>query len=135
MVYFMNFYYKNYYMFTVYILPSLFYSAKILLDKYKPNEVKLIRVFDFLIFGSFLFQVIIIRLFSTVELLFINIDKYLFSILYNEIIVNSIWSVGFIVFMTFHLLNKKINNPIFFIGCFIVIVFCYFYFLLNFLFS
>lgn len=135
MIYFMNFYYKNYYFFTVYILSSVFYSTKILLIRYNPNRVALIRNLDYLVFGIFILQTIFIRLFVSIENFYIQTDKYLFSFLYSNIIISSIWPLGIGIFMVFHLLNKQINRPILFIVSFFVIIVSYFYFLFNFLFN
>jgi hypothetical protein len=131
MSYFMNFYYKNYYMFTVYILSFVFYSSKILLIKYNPSRVILIRYLDYLVFGIFILQTILIRISIYIENFYIQADKYLFPFFYCKIIISSIWPLGIAIFMLFHLLNKQINRPILFIVSYLVIIFSYLYFFFN----
>jgi len=135
MMYFMSFYYKNFYMFSVYILSSLFYCAKIILIKYNPNKISIIRYIDYLVFGIFILQIVLIRLFVSIENIYIHADKTLFPCLYNNVILNSAWLFGFMLFVLFHFLNKKLNKPILFIVGFIFLIIAYFYFVLNILFA
>ena len=131
MSYFMNFYYKNYYMFSVYILSGILYSSKISLIRYNPNKVTLIRYLDYLVFGIFILQTILIRLSTSIESFYIQVDKCLFPFFYSKIIITSIWPLGIGIFILFHLLNKQINKPILFIVSYLLIIFSYLYFLFN----
>jgi len=131
MSYFMGFYYKSYYMFTVYIISFVFYSCKILLIRYNPSKVILIRNLDYFVFGIFIFQTILIRISIYIEIFYIQVDKHLFPFFYSKPVITSIWPLGIGVFVLFHLANKQVNRPILFIVSYLVIIFSYLYFFFN----
>lgn len=122
---FMTNYYKSYYFFSLFILSFTFYSSKIILIKYNPNKTTLIHYMDYLVFGTFIIQTIIIRLFISVENFYIQLDKNLFPLFYSNGIITSIWPLGIGIFILFHSLNNAINKPILFIASYLVIIFVY----------